>query len=139
MGLAKPVLLSVCLAAIASPVLAGPATDLARTRIQAIADGDVAAIMSGYADGAILRWIGGPLDGDYSAGASKDIWTRYAAAQGAQKAGITEISEAGNPKGATVTADVAFAGKSTVRVRYILVYRGGKVSDEIWQVNPGPK
>ncbi|MFG1351441.1 hypothetical protein [Xanthobacter autotrophicus] len=49
---------------------------------------------------------------------------------------MAALSEAANPKGATVTADVAFAGKSTVKVRYVLVYRDGKLIDEIWQVNP---
>ncbi|ABS67904.1 hypothetical protein Xaut_2663 [Xanthobacter versatilis] len=35
-----------------------------------------------------------------------------------------------------MTADVVFTGKNTVKVRYILLYRDGKLADEIWQVNP---
>ena len=46
------------------------------------------------------------------------------------------MSEVANPKGATVTSDVTFAGKNTVKVRYVMVYRDGKLADEIWQVNP---
>lgn len=64
------------------------------------------------------------------------MWSKFFTAQGPQKASIAVLSEAANPKGATVIADVAFAGKSTVKVRYVLVYRDGKLVDEIWQVNP---
>lgn len=117
--------------------VAGPAGDLAKSRIDAIASGDLAAVTNAYGPGAILHWVGGPLDGSYAApDAIKQVWSKFFAAQGAQKASVAAVSEATNPKGATVTADVAFAGKSTVKVRYVLVYRDGQLVDEIWQVNP---
>lgn len=126
------------LAASMAPAFAGPATDLAKARIEAVAKGDVSAILGAYDKGAELHWIGGPLDGTYSGAEKlKTVWTKFTTAQGAQTATVASVSEAANPKGATVTADVAFAGKNTVKVRYILVYRDDKLADEIWQVNPG--
>lgn len=120
-----------------SAALAGPTEDLARSRIDTIAGGDLAAVTSAYAPGAILHWVGGPLDGTYGRpGKIKEVWSRFFAAQGAQKATIAATSEAANPRGGTVTADVTFAGKNTVKVRYVLLYRDGKLADEIWQVNP---
>ncbi|MFG1425667.1 nuclear transport factor 2 family protein [Roseixanthobacter glucoisosaccharinicivorans] len=125
------------LAASASSAMAGPAEDLAKTRIAAIASGDLASVTSAYAPAATLHWVGGPLDGTYGqADKIKEVWTKFFAAQGSQKATIATTTEAANPKGGTVTADVTFAGKNTVKVRYILLYRDGKLADEIWQVNP---
>jgi hypothetical protein len=39
-------------------------------------------------------------------------------------------------KGTTVTANVVFAGANTIKVRYALVYRDGKLVNEIWQIDP---
>lgn len=120
-----------------SAALAGPAEDLARSRIHAIAGGDIAAVTSAYGPAATLHWVGGPLDGTYSQPEKiRDIWSKFFAAQGTQKATVAAAAEAANPKGATVTADVTFAGKNTVKVRYVLLYRDGRLVDEIWQVNP---
>ena len=46
------------------------------------------------------------------------------------------LREAVNPMGATVTANVVFKGKGPIPVRYVLVYRDGKVISEVWQINP---
>ncbi|CAA0090241.1 Uncharacterised protein [Starkeya nomas] len=117
--------------------LAGPAVDLARARVEAIAAGLLSPVTDAYAPGATLHWVGGPLDGTYGdPGSIREIWSKFFAAQGDQKATVASMSEAANPKGATVTADVAFAGRNTVKVRYVLLYREGKLVDEIWQVNP---
>ena len=35
-----------------------------------------------------------------------------------------------------MTTDGTFAGNNTVKVRHVLLYRDGKLVDEIWQVNP---
>lgn len=120
-----------------SAALAGPAEDLARSRITAIAGGDLAAVTSAYGPAATLHWVGGPLDGTYSQPDKiKDVWSKFFAAQGTQKANVVTATEAANPKGGTVTMDATFAGKNTVKVRYVLLYRDGKLVDEIWQVNP---
>ncbi|WP_029350771.1 nuclear transport factor 2 family protein [Bosea sp. 117] len=125
------------LAASGSAALAGPAEDLARSRIDAIAGGDLAAVASAYAPAATLHWVGGPLDGSYSQSDKiREVWSKFFAAQGTQKAAIAATTEGANPKGGTVTVDVTFAGKNTVKVRYVLLYRDGKLVDEIWQVNP---
>lgn len=121
----------------ASAAMAGPAGDLAKSRITSIAAGDLAAVTGVYAPGARLHWVGGPLDGTYEGPeALMAVWTKFFKAQGPQQPHIAALSEAANPKGATVTADVAFAGKAKVKVRYVLVYRDGKLVDEVWQVNP---
>jgi hypothetical protein len=125
------------LALAASPAYAGPGEDLAKARIASLGQGDVSAIVGAYAPNATLHWVGGPLDGTYATPDKlKEVWTKFAGAQGDQKTTIAAISEAANPKGTTVTADVVFAGKNTVKVRYVLLYRDGKLADEIWQVNP---
>ncbi|SMO97130.1 nuclear transport factor 2 family protein [Paracoccus laeviglucosivorans] len=119
------------------PAIAGPAEDMAKARIASIASGDLDAVAAGYADGAQLHWVGGPLDGTYTTPEQiGGIWQKFTSAQGEQTAEIAMTSEAANPAGATVTADVVFKGKNAVPVRYVLVYRGDKVADEIWQVNP---
>lgn len=124
-------------AASGSAALAGPAEDLARSRINAIAGGDLAAVTSAYGLAATLHWVGGPLDGTYGQPDKiKEVWSKFFAAQGAQKAKVAAATEAANPKGGTVTVDATFAGKNTVKVRYVLLYRDGKLVDEIWQVNP---
>jgi hypothetical protein len=35
-----------------------------------------------------------------------------------------------------VVADVAFAGRMTVKVRYVMTYREGRLVSETWQVDP---
>lgn len=121
----------------ATPALAGPAEDMSKSRIEAIAKGDVATVSSAYAEGATLHWVGGPLDGVYSGPEKlKTVWTKFSTAQSEQTAKVAAVTEAMNPKGATVTADVVFSGKNAVKVRYVMVWREGKLADEIWQVNP---
>ncbi|HKU96795.1 MAG TPA: nuclear transport factor 2 family protein [Vineibacter sp.] len=136
----KSALASACAVAallMAGPALAGPAADKAKAHIDAIAKGDVGAIMAAYTATATLHWVGGPLDGTY-AGADKlkELWGKFGKAQGALKATVTNLAESANPKGATVTANVVFAGQSTVKVRYVMFFRGDQLVDEIWQVDP---
>jgi hypothetical protein len=131
------ILSTLALTLCAGSAFAAPAEDLAKARIDAIAKGDIAAIAAGYADGATLHWIGGPLDGNYTgADKLKDVWGKFNGAMGQQKATIAAITEAANPKGSTVSANVVLAGKNNIKIRYVMVYRDGKLSDEIWQVDP---
>lgn len=124
-------------ALVAGPASAGPALDNASSRIESIAGGELAAVAGGYADGAQLHWVGGPLDGTYvEPEAREDVWSKFFKAQGTQTATISNTSEVANPAGATVTADVTFVGSKKVNVRYVLVYRGDLLASEIWQVNP---
>ena len=115
---------------------AGPAGDKAQAHFDAIAKADVAAITAGYGDKAVLRWVGGQLDGDYAGEAIKELWGKFTKAQGPLKVAVSNVQESANPKGATVTANVVFTGQNAIKVRYVLVYRDDKLTDEIWQVDP---
>lgn len=120
----------------ANIALAGSA-DNARAHFSAIAAGDMGKIMEGYGDKVNLQWIGGPLDGSYSgADTVKEVWGKFTRANGPLEVNASKMEESANPKGATVSANVVFTGKSTIKVRYVLVYRDGKLADEIWQIDP---
>jgi hypothetical protein len=113
------------------------AADAVRARIDAIASGNETAINAAYAPGAVLEWVGGPLDGRYATPQSiAAVWAKFAKANPHLQARVSDLKEAVNPKGATVTADVVFSGKSNIPVRYVLTYREGKLVAEIWQVDP---
>lgn len=127
---------ALALALVSGNVLAGPLEE-AKQHVQAIAAGDVAQIVATYAADANLYWIGGPLDGNYSGMDNiTGVWQKFTKSQGTFKATIDHVQEAINPKGATVTADVLFEGKQTVKVRYVMSYREGKLIAETWQIDP---
>ena len=116
--------------------LAGPADD-AKAHFQAIGGGEVDKIMATYGDDAVFQWVGGPLDGAYKGGeAIRGVWTKFAKANSPLTVAVNKLAESGNPSGATVTANVTFTGKNTIKVRYVLTYRGGKVVNEVWQIDP---
>lgn len=127
--------LSLALLAV-SGVHAGPATDQAMQRIQAIAAADVEAITAEYAENATLHWIGGPLDGAYDGAEIEEVWTKFGKANGVLQAAVGTATESANQNGATVSIPVVFTGKNTVKIRYTLVYRDGKLVSEIWQIDP---
>ena len=122
---------------VASAALAGPASDNAQAHFRAIAGGQVENLLSQYADGATLEWVGGPLDGRYTGKAALGaVWGKFAKVQGELTVKVSGVQESANPKGATVTANVIFSGKSDIKVRYVLTYRDGKIVTEIWQIDP---
>ncbi|MDS4021667.1 MAG: nuclear transport factor 2 family protein, partial [Candidatus Competibacter sp.] len=59
-----------------------------------------------------------------------------AKAQGELTVKVSNVQESANPKGATVIANVVFGGKNDIKVRYVLVYRDGKIVGEVWQIDP---
>lgn len=125
------------LAATSGAAFAGPAADQANAHFAAIGAADVAKITADYADKATFQWIGGPLDGVYAdRDAIKGVWTKFTTGQGKLEVDVKGLEEAVNPMGATVTANVVFKGKGPIPVRYVLVYRDGKVISEVWQINP---
>lgn len=131
---------SLCLGAVALVVssfaVAAPADD-AKQHIQAVAAGNVDAIMATYGDKAHLEWVGGPLNGAYSGSeAIRSVWTKFAKANAPLEANVAMIEESANPAGATVSANVELKGKNTIKVRYILTYREGKLVSETWQIDP---
>lgn len=130
-------LLVICVVASVGDAFAGPASDTAVAHFNAIAAGDVPAIMSDYSDSAQLNWVGGPLDGTYAGGgAIRPTWEKFVKAAGPLKLTIGKIEESANPKGATVVANAQFEGKAQIRVRYVLTYRSGKLVSETWQIDP---
>jgi SnoaL-like domain len=112
-------------------------TDEARNHFKAIASGQVDEIMQGYADNAQFEWVGGPLNGTYTGtGKIREVWTKFTKANAPLEVSVSEVQQSANPAGETVTANVEFKGKSTIKVRYVLTYRGGKLVNEIWQIDP---
>jgi hypothetical protein len=93
--------------------------------------------MQGYADNAALQWVGGPLDGAYS-GHDKlaEVWGKFAKGNTPLELTVSKMEESTNTKGTTVTANVEFKGKNQIKVRYALVYRDGKLVNEVWQIDP---
>ena len=133
--------LSICtalgLAGIAVPALAETPANLARQHLEAAAAGDVARITAQYDASSALHWVGGPLNGTLI-GPQRlaEVWGKFAKAQAPLKVTVHDLRESGNPAGTTVTADVVFAGKNTVKVRYVMLYRGDTLVDEVFQIDP---
>lgn len=96
--------------------LAGPAEDAAKLHFKTIAAGDVEQLLRDYSEDANLQWVGGPLDGVYS-GSDKLVWSKFAQAQGKLDHIVNNVQENANPNGTTVTANVEFQGKDTIKDR----------------------
>lgn len=127
---------SLALALVAGAAHATP-TDDARAHFEAIASGNVTAVMQSYADQAQFLWVGGPLDGTYSTPDTiKTVWSKFTKSQGPLKLTVDDLKQAANPKGATVSANVLFEGKAGIKVRYIITYRQDKIVNEVWQIDP---
>lgn len=132
-----PVLAALALVGLGAHAHAATPSEMARLHIDAIAGGDVAKITSQYGAATSLNWVGGPLNGTYIGPEQlSEVWGKFAKAMAPLKATVGDIRESGNPAGTTVTADVSFAGKSTIKVRYIMLYRGDQLIDEVWQIDP---
>lgn len=131
MMLAATMLVTAC-----ATVIAGP-SDVATDHINAVAAGDVDKVMASYGESAVFQWVGGPLDGVYNGRqAIKGVWSKFAKGNAPLTAKIEQVSASSNPKGSTVSANVTFSGKKTIKVRYIQLYRDGKLVTEIWQIDP---
>jgi len=136
MKLPVMILASAVLTSASASVMAG-ASDAATDHINAVAAGKVSEIMAGYGDNAVFQWVGGPLDGVYtSRDAIHTVWSKFAKGNAPLKASITQLASSGNPKGETVSANVVFSGKKTIKVRYVLTYRQGRLVNEVWQIDP---
>lgn len=134
--LARKLISAVLMAAASTAAFAAPAPD-AQRHFQAIAFGDIGHIMKQYTNGAVLQWIGGPLNGTYFGPTQiRRAWTRFTKAMAPGTVEVSNVKVAGDMKGMTVTANVEFDGRKDVKVRYVLVYRHGKLVDEVWQVDP---
>lgn len=136
MNIRHTVLSATLLLAFSAAALAG-AADEAQDHFKAIASGDLNKIMYDYAGNAHFEWVGGPLNGSYVGTEKiKEVWGKFTKANAPLEVTVGKIEESANPAGATVTANVEFKGKSTIKVRYVLTYRDGKLVNEIWQIDP---
>ncbi len=116
---------------------AGQSSDLAQAHFNAVANAEVESITAAYADDAVLQWIGGPLNGSYAGKTNiAALWQKFTGAQGKLAVEVTDLREDANPNGATVSANVTFKGQMPVPVYYVLTYRGDKLVNEVWQINP---
>lgn len=128
-------ILSAALLSASTMAFAAPADD-ATAHFKAIAAGNVDQVMMDYGSNPTMQWVGGKLDGAYT-GKDKirEVWTKFKNLAPLELS-IGKVDENANPNGATVTANISFKGKLVSAVHYVLVYRDGKIVDEIYQIDP---
>ncbi len=131
------ILTATAMIAVASPAMAATPADLARQHLESVAAGDVSKITSQYNASTSLHWVGGPLNGTFIGPQQlTEVWGKFAKAQAPLKVAVKDIKESGNPAGTTVTADVVFTGKNTLKIRYVMLYRADMLVDEVFQIDP---
>lgn len=122
------------------PALAGPLDEAkARAHLNAVASGDLDALMRDYEEDAYMDWVGGPLDGRYRGKAAiKTVWQKFIAANDSmpRPAKFSKLEAFANPKGATIEAKAEYGGKTPIKAWHVLTYRDGNLATEIWQIAP---
>jgi len=122
------------------PSLAGPLDDAkAKAHLDAVAAGNLEALMADYPDDANMDWVGGPLDGRYHGKeAIRKVWQKFIAANEGKPrpAKFSKLTSYANPKGASVEASAEYGGIKPVKVWHALVYRDGSLTTELWQIAP---
>lgn len=120
--------------------LAGPVDEAkAQAHLNAVASGDLDALMRDYEEDAYMDWIGGALDGRYRGKTDiKAVWQKFIAANAGmpRSAKFSKLDSYANPKGATLEAMAEYGGTSPVKVWHALTYRDGSLTTEIWQIAP---
>ena len=124
----------------AQPVMAGKLDEAkAQAHLNAVAAGDLEAIMRDYAEDAYLDWVGGPLDGRYRGKAAiRAMWQKFidANAGKARPAKFSKLEAYTHPKGASLEASAEYGGATPVKVWHVLTYREGTLTTELWQTAP---
>lgn len=122
------------------PATAGPLDEArARAHLEAVAAGNLDALMRDYSPDAYMDWVGGPLDGRYQGEAAiRLVWQKFIAANDGQPrtAKFGKLEGYANPKGATIEGAAIYGGKTPVRVWHALTFRDGVLTTEIWQISP---
>lgn len=117
---------------------AGPLDEAkAKAHLEAVAAGDLDALMRDYADDVYMDWVGGPLDGRYRGKAEiRAVWQKFIAANAGKPrtAKFGKPDAYANPKGTTVETSAEYSGTPTVKVWHVLTYRDGELTTEIWQI-----
>jgi hypothetical protein len=120
--------------------IAGPLDDAkARAHLDAVAAGDLDALMQDYSDDAYMDWVGGPLDGRYRGKAEiRAVWTKFIAANAGKPrpANFGKLVSFANAKGASVQQRADYGGQVPVKVWHALTYREGSLTTEVWQIAP---
>jgi len=109
----------ILLSAIAQPALAG-ALDVAKAQahLNAVAAGDLAALMQDYTEDAYMEWVGGPLDGRYHGKAAIGaVWQKFIAANAGKPrpAKFSQLESYANQKGASVEASAEYGARPQPR------------------------
>jgi hypothetical protein len=119
---------------------AGPLDDAkAKAHLQAVATGDLDALMRDYAEDAYMDWVGGPLDGRYRGKtAIGEVWKKFIANNGGKPrpAKLGKLESYSNPKGTTFEIPAEYGGEKPVKAWHVLTYRDGQLVTEIWQIAP---
>lgn len=122
------------------PSFAGPLDEAkAQAHLNAIAAGNLDALMADYPEDAYMDWVGGPLDGRYQGKAAiRVVWQKFIAANEGKPrpAKFSKLESYSNPKGAAVEASAEYGGAKPVKVWHVLVYRDGSLATELWQIAP---
>jgi hypothetical protein len=119
---------------------AGPLDEAkARAHLDAVASGNLDALMRDYADDAYMDWVGGPLDGRYHGKAAiKAVWEKFIAINKGKPRPATfgQLTSMANPKGTSVESKAEYGGVLPLKVWHVLTYRDGVLDTEIWQIAP---
>lgn len=119
---------------------AGPLDEAkAKAHLQAVATGNLGALMRDYADDAYMDWVGGPLDGRYHGKAAiSEVWKKFIANNGGKPrpAKFGKLGSYGNPAGTSLEVSAEYGGERPVKVWHALTYRDGLLATEIWQISP---
>ena len=120
--------------------LAGPLDEArAQAHLNAVAAGDLDALMRDYPEDAYMDWIGGALDGRYYGRAAiAAVWQKFIAANAGKPrpAKFSKLEAFANPKGTTVEASAEYGGTTPLKAWHALTYRDGSLTTEIWQIAP---
>lgn len=123
-----------------SSALAGPLDEAkAQAHLDAIAAGDLDALMRDYPEDAYMDWVGGALDGRYhNKAAIKAVWQKFIDINAGQPrpAKFSKLASFAHPKGTTVEAKAEYGGLKPVKAWHVLTYRDGDLATEIWQIAP---
>lgn len=128
------------LMSLAGSAFAGP-LDVAKAKahLEAVASGDLEALMRDYSDDAYMDWVGGALEGRYTGKAAiRVVWQKFIALNdGKPRLGtFSELQNYAHPKGTSIEAKATYVGKTQSKVWHVLVYRDGTLTTELWQNAP---
>ena len=116
------------------PAMAGKLDEAkARGHLEAIATGNLEAVMGDYPENPFFEWVGGPHDGQYrSMKAIRGMWEDFFK-DGLRPVKTGELEIYASPKGVSIETEVEYVGKRKVKVWHLFVYRDGELVTEIWQ------